>query len=301
MSNENLRDIHALLVVARERSFTRAAAQLGVSQSALSHAIRALETRLGLRLLTRTTRSVAPTEAGERLIQSVTPRFDTIARELAALGELRDKPAGTVRITTSDFAAQWILWPRLVGLQRRYPEIKLEISIETGLIDIVAARFDAGVRFGDQVAKDMAALRISPDIPVCMVATPEYLAAHGTPQTPADLTRHQCINLRFAAHGGLYAWDLRQGERTLQVRVEGPWVFNQISMAVEAALAGCGLAYVPEPLVRAALQRGQLLSVLPDWCTTFPGLHLYYPNRHQASPALSVVLDTLRYPADAAD
>ncbi|KPC55405.1 LysR family transcriptional regulator [Amantichitinum ursilacus] len=297
MSSENLRDIYALLVVARERSFTRAAAQLGVSQSALSHAIRALEARLGLRLLTRTTRSVAPTEAGERLIASVTPRFDTITRELAALGELRDKPAGTVRITTSDFAAQTVLWPKLSGLQRQHPDIRIELNIDTGLTDIVSERFDAGVRFGDQIAKDMTSIPISAATPVCIVATPQYLAQHGTPQTPADLTRHLCINLRFALRGGLYAWELQQDGRSLQVRVDGPWVFNQISMAVEAALAGCGLAYVPVALVRAPLESGHLQTVLPDFCPTFPALHIYYANRHQASPALALVIETLRYHA----
>jgi DNA-binding transcriptional LysR family regulator len=295
MSSENLRDIHALLAVARERSFTRAAAQLGISQSALSHAILALETRLGLRLLTRTTRSVSPTEAGERLIRSVTPRFDAITRELAALGELRDRPAGTVRITTSDFAANTVLWPKLSGLQKQYPDINIEMTIDAGLTDIVADRFDAGVRFGDQIAKDMTAVRISPDIPVRVVAAPAYLARHPAPHVPSDLTHHQCINVRFSRHGGLYPWEFGQGDSALRVRVEGPWTFNCITPAVDAALSACGLAYVPEPLVKTHIESGRLVSVLQDWCPTFPGLHIFYANRHHPSPALSLIIETLRY------
>ncbi|WP_454692680.1 LysR family transcriptional regulator [Achromobacter aloeverae] len=295
MSGENLRDIHAFLAVARERSFTRAAAQLGVSQSALSHAIRGLESRLGLRLLTRTTRSVAPTEAGERLVQSVASRFDAIQEELAAFGELRDKPAGTVRITTSDFAARTVLWPKLSKLQPEYPDVKIEIAIDPGLADIVAERYDAGVRFGDQIARDMTAIRISPDIRMAIVGAPSYLEKRPVPKTPADLTRHDCINMRFSIRGGVYAWELRKGKRNLQVRVDGPWTFNCIYPVLDAALAGFGLAYMPEDLAQPHIEAGRLRSVLKDWCPTFPGLHIFYASRRLSSPALSLIVEALRY------
>lgn len=295
MSGENFRDILAFLAVARERSFTRAAAQLGVSQSALSHTIRALEARLGLRLLTRTTRSVSPTEAGERLIQRVAPRFEAITDELVAFEELRNKPAGTVRITASDFAANTILWPKLSKLQQKYPDIKIEVVIEPGLTDIVAERFDAGVRFGDQISKDMTAVRISPDIRMVIVGAPSYLEGHPAPKTPSDLTDHECINMRFSVRGGVYAWELKKGERNLQVRVVGSWTFNCMYPAVEAALAGFGLAYMPEELARPHMKSGQLRAVLKDWCPTFPGLHIYFACRRQSSPALSLIVETLRY------
>lgn len=295
MPGDNFRDILAFLAVARERSFTRAAAQLGVSQSALSHTIRALEARLGLRLLTRTTRSVAPTEAGERLIQKVAPRFDAITEELSAFEELRDKPAGAVRITASDFAVNTILWPKISTLQPKYPDVKIEVAIEPGLTDIVAERFDAGVRFGDRIAKDMTAVRISPDIRMVVVGAPSYLEKHPPPKTPSDLTAHQCINLRFSMRSGVYAWEFRKGQRNLQVRVEGPWTFNSIYPAIEAALAGFGLAYMPQELARAHIKSGRLLPVLKDWCPTFPGLHIFFASRRQSSPALSLVVEALRY------
>lgn len=295
MSGENLRDIYAFLTVARERSFTRAAAQLGVSQSALSHTIRGLETRLGLRLLTRTTRSVAPTEAGERLIQNVASRFDVIQEELVAFNELRDKPAGTVRITTSDFAANTVLWPKLSKLQPQYPDVKIEIAIDPGLSDIVAERYDAGVRFGDQIAKDMTAIRITPDIRMAIVGAPSYLEKRSLPKTPADLPQHDCINMRFSIRGGVYAWELMKGKRNLQVRVDGPWTFNSIYPVLDAALAGFGLAYMPEELARPHIDSGRLLPILKDWCPTFPGLHIFYASRRQCSPALSLIVETLRY------
>lgn len=295
MANETFRDILAFLAVARERSFTRAAAELGVSQSALSHTIRGLEARLGLRLLTRTTRSVATTEAGERLIQKVAPRFEAITEELAAFEALRDNPVGTVRITASDFAVNTVLWPRLSKLQRLYPDVKIEVAIEPGLTDIVTERYDAGVRFGDQVAKGMTAVRISRDIRMVVVGAPSYLQQYPAPKSPADLTAHKCINLRFAAQGDVYAWELKKGNRELQVRVEGPWTFNCIYPAIDAALDGFGLAYMPEELARPHLKSGRLLPVLKDWSPTFPGLHIFFASRRQSSGALSLIVEALRY------
>lgn len=295
MSGENVRDIPAFLAVARERSFTRAAAKLGVSQSALSHTIRALEARLGLRLLTRTTRSVSPTEAGERLIQRVVRRFEVITEELAAFEQLRDKPAGTVRITTSDFAANTILWPKLSKLGPKYSDIKIEMAIETGLTDIVAERFDAGVRFGDQIAKDMTAVRISPDIRIAIVGAPSYLEGRSAPKSPADLTEHECINMRFSMRGDVYPWELKKGKKNLQVRVQGSWTFNSIYPVLEAALAGFGLAYMPEELALPHIRSGGLQAVLEEWCPTFPGLHIFFASRRQCSRALSVIVEALRY------
>ncbi|MFT3800157.1 MAG: LysR family transcriptional regulator [Burkholderiaceae bacterium] len=295
MSGGNLRDIYAFLAVARERSFTRAAAQLGVSQSALSHTVRGLEARLGLRLLTRTTRSVAPTEAGERLIRNVATRFDVIRDELAAFGELRDKPAGTVRITTSDFAANTVLWPKLSKLQPRYPDVKIEIAIDPGLTDIVAERYDAGVRFGDQIAKGMTAVRISPDIRMLIVGAPSYWDKHPVPTKPSELTQHACIGMRFSMRGGVYAWELKKGRRNLRVRVDGPWTFNCIYPVLDAALAGFGLAYVPEQLAQPHIEQGRLRAVLTDWSPVFPGLHIFYASRRQSSPALALIVEALRY------
>jgi len=297
MSRESFNDILAFIAVARERSFTRAAAQLGMSQSALSHTIRTLETRLGLRLLMRTTRSVAPTEAGERLLATVAPHFDEIADELAALGEMRDKPAGTIRITAIDYVADTILLPRLARLLPDYPDIKVEIVIDYGLTDIVAERFDAGVRLGDQVARDMIAVRIAPDMRMQVVGSPGYFAAHPRPQTPHALTEHNCINLRLPTHGGLYAWEFEKEGQQLNVRVEGQWVFNGSSQMLNAALAGLGLAYLPEDMVRPAIDAGRLQSVLEDWSPSFPGYHLYYPSRRQSARALALVVDALRYRA----
>lgn len=295
MSGENFRDILAFLAVARERSFTRAAAQLGVSQSALSHTIRSLETRLGLRLLTRTTRSVAPTEAGERLIQTVGPRFDVISAELEAFTALRDKPAGTVRITASDFATHTVLWPRLSRLQPDYPDLKIEIAMDAGLTDIVAERYDAGVRFGDQIGKDMTSVPISPDIRMAIVGAPSYLDKRSTPALPNDLLDHDCINMRFSPRGGIYSWELKKGKDRVNVRVNGAWTFNSITLAVDAAVAGCGLAYMPEELAMPHIAAGRLRPVMQAWCPTFPGLHLYYASRSYPSPALSLIVDTLRY------
>jgi len=292
---ENLNDFLAFLAVARERSFTRAAAKLGVSQSALSHTIRGLEERLGIRLLTRTTRSVSPTEAGERLLQNVGPRFEEIEAEIAALSELRERPAGTIRITTGDHAAETILWPALSRFLPDYPDIKVEVAIDYGLTDIVAERYDAGIRFGGQVAKDMIAVPIGPDMRMAVVAAPSYFLRRKRPKTPPELTAHSCINLRLPTYGGLYAWEFEKGGRELNVRVAGQLVFNGVSQMLAAALAGFGLAYVPQDIAEPHLEQRRLVRVLEDWCPPFSGYHLYYPSRRQTSPALALLVDALRY------
>jgi DNA-binding transcriptional LysR family regulator len=295
MPRANLDDIVAFLAVARERSFTRAAAQLGVSQSALSQTLRGLEARLGLRLLTRTTRSVAPTEAGERLLQAVGPRLDEIENELSALSELRDTPSGAIRITAHDHALKSVLWPALEKLLPAYPDIKVEVVIEYGLTDIVAERFDAGVRVGEMVAKDMIAVRIGPDLRSAVVGAPAYFAKRAPPATPQELTAHACINLRLPTRGGLYAWEFEKDGREVRVRVEGQLVFNGTAPMLEAALAGLGLAYVPEDSARAHLEDGRLVRVLEDWCPPYPGYHLYYPSRRQPTPAFALLVEALRW------
>jgi DNA-binding transcriptional LysR family regulator len=295
MTRQTINDLLAFLLVAKERSFTRAAAQLGISQSALSHTIRKLEERLALRLLTRTTRSVAPTEAGERLLRTVGPRLEEIEAELAALTELREKPAGSLRITTGEHAAQVILWPVLAELLPRYPDIKVELTIDYGLTDIVRERYDAGVRLGEQVAKDMIAVRIGADFRMAVVGTPAYFAKHPKPIKPQDLTAHDCINIRLPTYGGIYAWEFEKRGRALKVRVEGPLVFNNMGLRMNAALAGLGLAYLPEDQVQAHVADGRLIRVLADWCPPFSGYHLYYPSRRQMAPAFAVLVDALRY------
>jgi DNA-binding transcriptional LysR family regulator len=295
MPRRTLDDLLAFVAVARERSFTKAAAKLGVSQSALSHTIRGLEERLGLRLLTRTTRSVAPTEAGERLLRSVGPRFDEIDSELAALSELREKPAGTIRITATENAADSVLVPKLAPLLREYPDIKVEIMIDYGLTDIVAERFDAGVRSGEQVAKDMIAVRIGPDMRMAVAGAPSYFRKRPEPKTPQDLIGHNCINLRLPTRGGLYAWEFEKNGRELRVRVEGQLVFNGATPMLNAALAGLGLAYVPESMVEPHLAKGRLKRVLEDWCAPYSGYHLFYPSRRQSTPAFALLVDALRY------
>jgi DNA-binding transcriptional LysR family regulator len=295
MQRENFNDILAFLAVARDRSFTRAAARLGVSQSALSHTISGLEARLGLRLLTRTTRSVSPTEAGERLLMTVGHRFEEIEAELEALSELREKPAGTIRITAVDYAADTILLPKLTKFLTEYPDVKVEITIDYGLTDIVAERFDAGVRSGEQVAKDMIAVRIGPDMRMAVVGAPSYFAKRSAPKKPQDLNDHSCINLRLPTHGGFYAWEFGKGGRELKVRVDGQLIFNGTVQMLNAALAGFGLAYVPEDLARPHLGQGRLKRVLEDWCPPFPGYHLYYPSRRHSSPAFALLVDALRY------
>ena len=295
MPRTDLNDIAAFLAVARERSFTRAAAQLGVSQSALSQTIRGLETRLGLRLLTRTTRSVAPTEAGERLLQSAGPRLEEIDAELAALTALRDHPAGSIRITAHDHAVRTVLWPALLRLLPGHPDIKVEVVIDYGLTDIVAGRFDAGIRTGELVAKDMVAVRIGPDLHSAVVGAPAYFANRTKPGTPQDLTSHNCINLRLPTHGGLYAWEFEHAGRELRVRIEGQLTFNGSAPMLDAALAGFGLAYLPEDSVQQHLAAGRLIQVLADWCPPYPGYHLYYPSRRQPTPAFSLLVDALRH------
>jgi DNA-binding transcriptional LysR family regulator len=295
MARENINDLIAFLAVARARSFTKAAAKLGVSQSALSHTIRGLEARLGLRLLTRTTRSVAPTQAGEHLLRTVGPKLEEIETELAALSELREKPAGTVRITTGEHAADTILWPAVERLLPDYTDIKVEIVIDYGLTDIVAERYDAGVRLGEQVAKDMIAVRIGPDMRMAVVGAPLYFANRKRPRTPHDLTAHNCINLRLPTYGGLYAWEFEKAGREVKVRVDGQLVFNNIALRLNAAVAGLGLAYLPQDQVQTHLADGRLLQVLGDWCPPFSGYHLYYPSRRQPAPAFALLVDALRY------
>ncbi len=295
MPRSNVNDLLAFLAVAKERSFTRAAAQLGVSQSALSHTIRGLEERLGLRLLTRTTRSVAPTEAGARLLRTIGPRFGEIEAELASLTELRDKPAGTVRITAGEHAAETVLWPALARLLPGYPDIRVEVIVDYGLTDIVAERYDAGVRTGEQVAKDMIAVRIGPDLRFALVGAPSYFANRPQPKTPQDLTAHNCINLRLPTYGGLYAWEFEKRGREVKVRVEGQLVFNNLALRLNAVLAGIGLAYVPEDQVQTYVAEGRLIRVLEDWCPPFSGYHLYYPSRRQPTPAFALVVDALRH------
>src|SRR5882762_10358957 len=295
MARENLNDLLAFLAVARDRSFTKSAAKLGVSRSALSHTLRGLEARLGLRLLTRTTRSVSPTVAGERLINAVGHRIDEIEAELDALTELREKPAGTIRITAHEHALDAVLFPALSKFLPQYPDISVEVAIDYGLTDIVAQRFDAGVRSGGQVAKDMVAVRIGPDMRMAVVGAPSYLANRPLPKRPQDLTGHNCINLRLPSHGGMYAWEFEKGGRELKVRVEGQFVLNGTTPMLNTALAGLGLAYVPEDMVRRYLADGQLKRILEDWCAPYSGYHLYYASRRQSSPAFALLVDALRY------
>ena len=295
MPRANLNDIVAFLAVAREKNFTKAAAKLGISQSALSHTIRGLEARLELRLLTRTTRSVSPTEAGERLLNAVGPHFEEIQAELDALGDLRDKPSGNVRITAGLHVTERILWPKLQPMLRKHPDVHVEITVDYGLANIVADRFDAGVRLGEQVAKDMIAVRIGPDFRFVTVAAPSYFANRPEPRAPADLTQHNCINLRLPTYGGIYAWEFERGGREINVRVEGQLVFNNSRQILEAALAGFGIAYLPEDTVKPHLERRRLVQVLDSWCAPFPGYHIYYPSRRQRSSALSLVVEALEH------
>lgn len=295
MLRDNFNDLYYFLVVAEERSFTRAAAKLGLSQSALSHAIKGLEARLAIRLLTRTTRSVAPTEAGEMLIASIAPRFAEIEDELVTLADMRESVAGNIRITAGEHAISAVIWPRLKTYLKTYPDVRVELSVDNALTDIVSGRFDAGVRLGEQVAKDMVAVRIGPDWRMCVVASPEYLAEHGTPQTPYELQNHNCINMRLPTLGGLFAWEFSQHGREIRVRVEGQLVFNTLAARVDAAINGLGLSYVPEDAAAEAVAAGKLVPVLETWCAPFPGYYLYYPSRKQHTVAFSKLIDALRY------
>ena len=295
MPRTDLDDLQAFLAVAREQSFTRAAARLGVSQSALSQALRGLEARLGLRLLVRTTRRVAPTEVGERLLRTLGPRFEEIDAELQAVREFREKPAGTIRITATEYATESVLLPKLAKLLRDYPDIQVEIAIDYGLADIVAERYDAGVRSGAQVAKGMIAMRIGPDLRMAVVGAPSYFASRPEPNKPQELIAHNCINLRLPSHGGVYAWEFERGARERKVRVEGQLVFNTTLPMLDAAIAGLGLAYVPEGLAMPHLATGRLKRVLEDWCPPYSGYHLYYPSRRQPSPAFALLVEALRF------
>ncbi|MCY1261903.1 HTH-type transcriptional regulator PgrR [compost metagenome] len=292
---ENFNDLAVFAKVAKERSFTRAAAQLGVSQPSLSQTIRSLEARLGIRLLTRTTRSVSPTEAGERLLRTLEPRFEEIELELAALSALRDKPAGNIRITAGEHPAISILQPALEIFLPRHPDINVEIMVDYGLTDIVSERFDAGIRLGEQVAKDMIAVRVGPDVRMAVVGSPAYFNAHPRPQTPGELMAHNCISMRLPTYGGLFAWEFKKDGHELKVRVEGQLVFNNLALRLNSALGGLGLAYVPEDQVTTHVAQGKLIRVLEDWCPAFPGYHLYYPSRRQTSAAFSLLVNTLRH------
>jgi DNA-binding transcriptional LysR family regulator len=295
MTAESYDQLAIFSAVAQERSFTRAAAKLGMSQPALSRAMRQLEERLGVRLLARTTRSVSPTEAGEHLLRVIAPRFEEIDNELALLSEFRDKPSGKLRITAGEHSAITILHPVLAKLLPDNPDLKIEIIVDYGLTDIVAEGFDAGVRLGEQVAKDMIAMRIGPDMRMAVVSAPEYFARYPKPKIPSDLMQHNCITLRMPTYGGLFLWEFEKNGQELKVRVEGQLVFNNIAMRLEAALQGLGLAYMPEDLVQEHVAQGRLIRVLADWCEPFSGYHLYYPSRRQSSPAFTLLREALRY------
>jgi DNA-binding transcriptional LysR family regulator len=291
---EHLNEIFDFLAVAQERSFTRAAAKLGVSQSALSHSVRSLETRLGIRLLTRTTRSVSATEAGQQLMNAVAPRLAEVESEIAAVSELSEKVAGTVRITAIDHVVDSVVWPRLAPVLHRYPDLKIEISTDYRMVDIAAERFDVGIRWGDQVQKDMVAVRLTPDQPMTIVGSPAYFRAHGLPSSPQDLMRHNCITLRLVSSGGLYAWELRNGEQSIEARVSGQATFTSAYPMLHAALSGNGLAFLPKDMTQPHVDAGRLQTVMDDWCPVFPGLHAYYTSRRHPSRALKTVIDALR-------
>ncbi|MEX7693750.1 LysR family transcriptional regulator [Enterobacter hormaechei] len=296
MLKDNFNDLLSFMVVARERSFTRAAAQLGVSQSALSHAMRNLEARLEVRLLTRTTRSVAPTEAGEQLFMRLSPHLLEIEQELTALRDTRDRPAGNIRLTAGEHAMSAVLWPVLKPFMAQYPDINVEVTVDDGLTDIVDGRFDAGVRLGEQVAKDMIAIRIAPDMRMAVVGSADYLHRFGVPDTQEQLDQHRCINMRLPTRGGLYAWEFERDGRELRVRVDGQLILNSLPQRIDAAENGLGLAYVPEDAVQDALAEGRLVRVLEAWCPAFAGYHLYYPSRRQHTSAFSLLIAALRHP-----
>ena len=295
MGRENINDLVAFLAVARERSFTRAAAKMGVSQSALSHTIRLLEARLGVRLLTRTTRAVSPTEAGERLLAGIGPHFDEIEMQVDALNDLRDKPAGTIRISAADYAIKHVLWPKLRKFLPQYPDIQVELVLDNGLTDIVTERYDAGVRMGEQLAKDMISARIGPDFCLAVVGSPSYFADRPEPAHPKDLVSHTCINFRLPSSGGLYAWEFVEDGREIRIRVEGQLAFNNIFDSLDATLDGFGLAYIPEEIILPYVADGRLVRVLQKYSPYWDGYHLYYPSRRQSSPAFVALLEALRH------
>ncbi|MEG0001423.1 MAG: LysR family transcriptional regulator [Comamonas sp.] len=299
MPRDNYNDLLAFIQVAQQGSFTKAAAQMGVSPSALSHAIRALEARLDVRLLTRTTRSVSTTDAGEKLLASVAPHFEDIDAKLIAVSELRKKPSGTVRITASEFAATYLIWPKLSKALVDYPDITVEVTVDYNRTDIVSERYDAGVRLGDELAKDMIAVRISADQRIAVVGSAAYFAQRAKPKTPADLAEHNCINLRLPTHGGLLPWDFQKGKKAVKVRVTGQWIYNSSTPILRAALADQGLAFLPEDMVLEHVAKGELIRVLEDWCQPYSGYHLYYPSRRQSSGALAIVVEALRHEAPA--
>ncbi|PKE31985.1 LysR family transcriptional regulator [Rahnella sp. AA] len=294
MPRDNLNDLVAFVTVAREQSFTRAAAQLGVSQSALSHTIRGLESRLGMRLLTRTTRSVSATDVGERLLATLAPRFDEIYSELAALNDLRDKPSGVIRISATDYAINQLLWPKLEHFLHEYPDITVELISDYGLTDIVANRYDAGVRLGEQVTNGMISARIGPDLRFVVVGSPAYFASNPKPETPQDLLQHRCINLRLPTHGGFYVWEFAKDGREVKARVEGQVIFNSVYQIRSAAVSGFGLAHIPEDIVAPLIAEGKLIQVMDEWCPVWDGLHIYYPSRRESSRALALVVKALR-------
>jgi len=297
MARDNINDILVFLAVARERSFTRAAARLGMTQSALSHTVRTLEARLGVRLLTRTTRSVSPTEAGERLLQNVAPRLEEIEAEIAAVSDLGDKPSGTVRITAIDHVIDDVLWPRIAPLLPQYPDLHVEFSADYRIVDIAAERYDIGVRHGDQVDKDMIAVRLTPDVRMRIVGAPAYFARRPLPASVADLMKHNCINLRLASSGGIYAWELKHEGQDIEARVRGQAVFSTANHILKAALDGAGLGFLPEEMAGEHVRAGRLISVMEDWCPLWPGLHAYYPSRRNSSRALALVIDAIRHKA----
>jgi DNA-binding transcriptional LysR family regulator len=295
MKRDELGDLAAFLTVAEERSFTRAAAQLGTSQSALSHTVRRLEERMGVRLLTRTTRNVLATEAGEQLVETLRPAFNDIRSRISSLSAMRQQPGGTIRITSSRHAAETILMPAVKGLMVEYPDINVEISIEQRLVDLVAERYDAGVRLGERIEKDMIAVKIGPEMRMVVAGSPKYFKKHPKPTTPHDLTQHACINLRLPTLGGLYAWEFEQEGRPLNVRVDGQFICNDVPMIIDAAVSGLGLTCLPDDHLGPLVKEGKLISVLEDWSPPFPGYHLYYPSRRLASPAFSLLVNALRY------
>lgn len=297
MAQNKINDLQAFVAVAQDQSFTKAAARLGITPSALSHSMRVLEERLGVRLLSRTTRNVAPTEAGERLMRSIAPLFDQITTEVEALGELRDKPRGTIRVTCTDDSIELCLRPMLAQFLEDYPEITLELYVDYGFTNVVEQRFDAGIRMGESISKDMIAVRIGPDWRLVVVGSPAYFKRHSAPKTPYELTKHPCVNIRHRPSGSIYAWEFEKDGQAFSVKVEGQLVFNSIMHVLNAAVDGIGLAYVPEELVAPYLADGRLTEVLADWCPSFEGFHLYYPNRRQASPAFSAFVEALKYRA----